>query len=52
VRDFGFAMPENIATVKTRTFEGGLVIRRTLAGDTEGEGRQTLDSHRIPKVSH
>jgi hypothetical protein len=25
---------------------------RTLAGDTEGEGRQALDSHRIPEVSH
>ena len=29
----------------------GCFIRRTLAGDTEGEGRQALDSHRIPEVT-
>jgi hypothetical protein len=25
-------------------------VRRTLAGDAEGEGREALDPHRIPEV--
>jgi hypothetical protein len=30
----------------------GRFVRRALAGNTEGEGKEALDTHKISEVSH